>query len=138
MLSPRSPFVTRKQGARALMPVPISSDEDNMVDGLAYAEVFAMAETPRVPLGYVRHDTWDGVWRPVPPDGATSALVRVEGGTVRWRDDSVEPTDTQGMPLYDGEPMTYDLTTQTLWFHAVEPGAILHVAFYGYPSEDEG
>lgn len=138
MLSPRSPFVTRRQGARALMGVPISSDDDSLVDGIAYAEVVACAPIQQVPLGYVRHHDWDGPWRPVPPDGASSALVRVEGGTCRWRDDGVEPTHEEGMPLYDGDPLAYDLTTQHLWFFPVDDGVILHVSFYGFPYETEG
>lgn len=120
------------------MAVPISSDGDSLVDGVAYADVVALADVPKIPLGYMRHATWSGVWRPEPPDGALSALVRVEGGTVRWRDDGVEPDLVNGMPMYDGDPLQYDLTTQALWFFALDPAVVLHVAFYGAPYETEG
>lgn len=120
------------------MVVPVSRDSDNVVDSVAYAEVVAVADVPRVPLGYDRHADWDGPWRPVPPEGATSALVRVEGGTVRWRDDGVEPTMEDGMPFLDGESLNYDLTTQSLWFFPVDEDVVMHVAFYGFPYETEG
>lgn len=138
MLSRYSPYVTISQGARARMPVQVSRDGDNLVDGVAYADVVVCAPLPTVPLGYLKHGEWSGAWLPAPPEGAASALVRVEGGTVRWRDDGQEPTETDGMPLYDGDPMTYDLTTQSLWFYPVDETAVLHVSFYGYPYETEG
>lgn len=138
MLSRHSAFVTVSQGAKARMAVPVSSDGDHLVDGVAYADVVVVADAPRVPLGYMRHADWTGAWRPVPPDGALSALVRVEGGTVRWRDDGTEPDETHGMPMYDGDPLQYDLTTQALWFFPVDGAAVLHVSFYGAPYETEG
>lgn len=138
MLSRYSPFVTARQGAKARMVVPVSTDGDTLVDTVAFADVVAVAEVLKVPLGYMRHADWEGAWRPMPPDGALSALVRVEGGTVRWRDDGVEPDVLNGMPMYDGDPLQYDLTTQSLWFFPVDGAAVLHVSFYGAPYETEG
>lgn len=37
---------------------------------------------------------------PTPPDGATIAILSIEGGNVRWGIDGDDPTDSVGAPIW--------------------------------------
>lgn len=65
------------------------------------------------------------------PSGARIVLVKIEGAAVRYRDDGVAPTAAIGMPLSDGESMTYDAQMDGIQFIAQAEGAICNLAFYG-------
>lgn len=67
------------------------------------------------------------------PDGATIAVVYVEGADVRWlqRGETEEPTATDGIPLLDGQNATFNCTLADLRFiRQAATDATLHVAYY--------
>lgn len=82
-------------------------------------------------LGYVQVVLDAAVHIPVIPDGATLALVRVEGQSIRYRDDGVDPTASVGMPLDPGEALSYDAEMAMIRVIAQADGAILNITFYG-------
>jgi hypothetical protein len=69
---------------------------------------------------------------PVPPVGATFAVIQPEAQAVRWRDDGTAPTASVGQPLAVGSELRYDADgLSTLRFCQQTAGAILNVTFYG-------
>jgi hypothetical protein len=58
------------------------------------------------------------------------ALITPESGPVRWRDDGVAPTPTEGMPLSAGSTMIYDGNLAKIQFVAQLPSAKLNITFY--------
>lgn len=65
------------------------------------------------------------------PTGATMALMIPEYADIRWRDDGVDPTMYEGMPLAEGATLTYDGNLSA--FKAFDPlssGAVLNVSYY--------
>lgn len=61
---------------------------------------------------------------------ASLAVITAENGAVRWRDDGVDPTPTQGMPLQAGSTLVYDGNMSRIKFIAQLPSAKLNVTFY--------
>jgi hypothetical protein len=63
------------------------------------------------------------------PAGATRALISIEG-KVRWRDDGVAPTATQGHPMAD-ERVVFSGPFSALKFIAqAGPDAVVTASFY--------
>ena len=58
------------------------------------------------------------------------AVITAEGGAVRWRDDGVAPTPTDGMPLQAGSTLVYDGNLAKIQFIGQLPLAKLNVSFY--------
>lgn len=62
---------------------------------------------------------------------ATSrALIKVEGQSVRWRDDGVDPTTTDGMLIDVGDEFWYTGQVRALRFIETAASAVLHVNLY--------
>lgn len=57
---------------------------------------------PTLVAGHQYNQTCSSVFTMTVPSGATHALVTVEGGTCRMREDAANPTATDGMLLPDG------------------------------------
>ena len=65
------------------------------------------------------------------PAGATTAVVTVEGATVRWRDDGTAPTASSGSLLAVGSVTTfYGASMKAVKFIQTVGTATLDVAFY--------
>lgn len=68
-----------------------------------------------------------------PPAGATKALIQIETGAIRWRDDGTNPTIAIGMKkitgndgfLYKGDLSAFK------WIRDGGVDATAHIAFYG-------
>lgn len=67
----------------------------------------------------------------VVPNPPSYAIIRVEGGDVRYRDDGTDPTSSAGMLLKDLESLEYSGDFSAIKFIAVAGSPTLHVAFYG-------
>ena len=66
------------------------------------------------------------------PPGSRAALIRCEGMSVRWRDDGVAVTTTDGMlMLVTDEPLLYIGNLGRLQFIETAVSADLNVLFYG-------
>lgn len=67
------------------------------------------------------------------PPGANFAVIRVEGVSVRYRDDSGDPTSSIGMLLLASEILQYDSAEgiQKLSFIETAPSASVNVLYYG-------
>jgi hypothetical protein len=67
----------------------------------------------------------------VPPVGADSAVITIEGAGVRWRDDGVAPTAAVGGPLLPGQTLNYAAGPRNqLKLIQQSAGAIANVSFY--------
>lgn len=65
------------------------------------------------------------------PSGAGRALIKPESFPVRWRDDGVNPTATDGMLIDVGDEFWYTGQIRALRFIDTGAGAAtLHVSFY--------
>lgn len=60
----------------------------------------------------------------------THAVIIVDGTSVRYRDDGVDPTASIGMPLLQGTVFIYDGDLRKLRFIRTAAGAILNVSYY--------
>jgi hypothetical protein len=58
------------------------------------------------------------------------AVIICEGQPVRWRDDSVAPTASVGMPLVTGVALLYDGNLSQIRFIEQTAGAKLNVSYY--------
>jgi len=63
------------------------------------------------------------------PAGASRALIKTETATVRWRDDGVDPTTTDGMLIDVGDELWYNGQLRAIKFIETA-AAVLHVSFY--------
>ena len=64
-------------------------------------------------------------------NNASVALIRVEGGNTRWRDDGTAATSATGFPLNDGDIMTYNDDIDALNFARTGASTVsVHVALY--------
>lgn len=68
---------------------------------------------------------------PAPPTGTAIALLKIEGGPARYRDDGIDPTATVGMPMAVGESLVYDALMIDMRLIAQSNGSIVDVAYYG-------
>lgn len=94
-----------------------------------------MGQKAKVSLGYKKIESLlvpQGIDAPASRDGriASLAIINAENGAVRWRDDGVDPTPTQGMPLQAGSTLVYDGAMSRIKFIAQLPSAKLNVTFY--------
>lgn len=64
------------------------------------------------------------------PNGAAYALIKVEGQTVRWRDDAQAPTTTDGMLIDVGDEFWYSGELKAIRFIETTASATLHVSYY--------
>lgn len=63
------------------------------------------------------------------------ALIRIVGATVMYRDDGVDPTTTDGQPLYDGDTLHYNGPLANIKFiRQGSTDATAHVSYYGNQS----
>jgi hypothetical protein len=61
-----------------------------------------------------------------------TALVRIEGGSLRWRDDGTAPTATDGILMNDGEALVFDGDLSALQFIRLGTTTIVvHTIYYG-------
>lgn len=71
---------------------------------------------------------------PRTPDGANMkanfALIICETQNVRWRDDGVSPTASEGMLLVAGTPLQYDGDLNSIKFIETTGSAKLNVSYY--------
>lgn len=58
------------------------------------------------------------------------AIITPEGQAVRWRDDSVAPTASVGMPLAVGVTLQYDGDINQIQFIEQTGGAKLNITYY--------
>ena len=58
------------------------------------------------------------------------AIITPEAQAVRWRDDSVAPTATVGMPLAAGVTLQYDGDLSQIKFIEQTSGAKLNITYY--------
>lgn len=67
----------------------------------------------------------------IPTDGSVGyTVVYVEGNGVRWRDDSIDPTSTVGMPLSAGQAFPYSGDPHALRFISQTSTATLNITYY--------
>lgn len=64
------------------------------------------------------------------PAGATMVLIVVEGGSVRWRDDNVDPTAAVGMPIFSGASMNYEGPLSQLKFISSGGTPAVNITYY--------
>lgn len=65
-----------------------------------------------------------------PPAGATSAQISVNTAAVRYRDDGLDPTTTEGHPLAAGSSFLYFGPLSVVGFIAQAGNATLDVSYY--------
>jgi hypothetical protein len=65
-----------------------------------------------------------------PPAGANFAFISVTDANVRYRDDGVDPTATDGFPLTPGDVLEYDAALASPKFILESGSPILHVQYY--------
>lgn len=91
-------------------------------------------DVPLVPKGYQKITGLGTVKSLTVPAGAVYAEISVETQDVRWRDDGINPTVTDGMPLVAGQSMEYDADLEAIKFIETAASAVIHVAYYGLGS----
>lgn len=69
------------------------------------------------------------------PKNANSCTIIVEDYSIRWRDDSVDPTNAVGMPVWPGNVIQLQTAKQLAQFRAIrdvdaEGDAILNISYY--------
>lgn len=72
----------------------------------------------------------------VVPADAVMALMTVEGGDVRFRDDGVDPASAIGMRVEKNGILKYDADPAALKFIAVSSAAKVNLTFYGVGGTD--
>lgn len=83
-----------------------------------------------VPLGYQRITGLATASGLTVPEGARHALIQAEGKAVRWRDDGIDPTSTDGLSIATGTTFSYHGALTRIRFIETAASATLHVAFY--------
>lgn len=82
------------------------------------------------PLGYQQITSLSSAAALTVPIGATIALVAVEGGSIRYRDDGTAPTATVGMPIAAGQEFQYTGNLAAIQFISQGAAATLDVLYY--------
>lgn len=116
------PTVGSDNGPREAVPVVLFSPQGLyagklLIDPLGYRHVDLSTTTV-----YELNDI---------PGGSSLALIKIEGASIRYRDDGVDPTATVGMPLSPGETLQYDASMGDLRLIAQSTGAVANISFYG-------
>lgn len=83
------------------------------------------------PKGYQKVTGLNTVKTLTVPAGTRTVLLKCEGQSVRWRDDSVDPTAADGFLLDSGEEFLYAGKPQKLRFIETAASGTLHVNYYG-------
>ena len=94
---------------------------------MAYADGFNSQDKP---LGYEKITGLSSPKSLNAPSGARFAIIAVDGNTVRYRDDGVDPTATEGMPLGAGVMLTYEGILTAIRFIEIAASATLYVSYY--------
>lgn len=84
-------------------------------------------------LGYSKLSVSDSAVGINAPSGANKALIIIEGGAVRFRDDGTDPTNTDGLPLFQNQSITIETTQIISAMKFIKSGsndATLHINFY--------
>lgn len=90
----------------------------------------AIGAVGNIPLGYQKvTDLSTSTSLDVPID-ADLAIIVPEYSPVRYRDDGVEPTPTEGMPASINVPLQYFGNLVALRFIELSPGAAINVLYY--------
>jgi hypothetical protein len=87
-------------------------------------------DASRKPKGYQQITSLSSAVGLTVPSFARIAVIQAEAQIVRWRDDSVDPSSTVGMPLAVGASMVYAGNLSTVKFIQAASGAILNVTYY--------
>lgn len=82
------------------------------------------------PAGYVQQSVTTAAALSTIPAQATFALINVESGAIRWRDDGTNPTASVGTPLSAGQTLTYDGSLAALKVVSQSGTSVLSVAYY--------
>lgn len=82
------------------------------------------------PLAYQQINSLNSVTGLTVPAGARTAMIRVSGQAVRFRDDGTNPTPTVGVPLEDGDMLTYEGNLTAIRFIEQTSAAALDIAYY--------
>ena len=70
------------------------------------------------------------------PAGANLVVVRVEGQTVRYRDDGIAPSSGSGQPILTTDPpLVYEGTLSAIQFIQASSSATLDATFYKIPAQ---
>ena len=64
------------------------------------------------------------------PNGATLAVIAVEGAAIRYRDDGVAPTSSVGQPIAATQAFTYQSTLSKLQIIQQSASATVNISFY--------
>lgn len=89
-----------------------------------------LLDAQMVSLGYQRITSLSTAKKLSPPSGASYALLAVAGQDIRWRDDSVVPTATVGMPLPAGKELWFNGDLHKILFIEQTAGAEVNVMYY--------
>lgn len=82
-------------------------------------------------LGYEKITDLASIKGMTVPVGAVLAVVRAESVGVRYRDDGVDPSADDGMPLSEGETIQFYGSLEAIRFAQRASGAILDILYYG-------
>lgn len=92
--------------------------------------LYGVVEGSLTPKGYQRIADLSAIVGLTVPEGATLALIQVEGAAVRYRDDGTVPTAIAGMPLAAGAALQYNGSLSDLRFIQQNVGAVLNILYY--------
>lgn len=83
------------------------------------------------PIGYQQITSLSSAQALTVPAGATSALIRTEAQSVRWRDDGTDPTASVGIPMLAADaPLLYTGALSKIRFIESTSGAKLNISYY--------
>jgi hypothetical protein len=82
------------------------------------------------PLGYLKVSSLSAAAGLTVPASANRALMRVEGQSIRWRDDGTDPTASEGVLLSPGQAFMYDGVLTSFKAIEIVASATLYVSFY--------
>ena len=71
-----------------------------------------------------------GLFPPNTPVIPSYALIQAEGRALRWRDDGIDPTPTQGMLIPPNETLVYNGPLRHLRIIGAQNGSIANITFY--------
>lgn len=93
--------------------------------------VSASMPAPLLELGYQQITNLANAIGLAVPSGASSALIISEGAVIRWRDDGIAPTVSQGMPMSINGELWYHGNLSAIQFVQLAIGGVLNISYYG-------
>lgn len=81
-------------------------------------------------LGYQQITDLSSAKSLTPPQGATMALIVPLTQSIRWRDDGVNPTSSEGMPVAANAYFNYDGDLNRIKFIEQTASAELNISYY--------